>query len=302
MKATLKVLSLSLIIAGASMAQAAVRAPAPADRTEKVCDGFVPTNTLNIPVGSKDAGGITEQQFNAVIDQISAIYAPEIAATGNTLQVDRGWTDGTVNAYALRNGKTYVVKMFGGLARHTRITEDGFRLVLCHELGHHLGGAPKTTRFWWWTTWATDEGGADYFSTLKCLRRVFQNDDNAAIMAAKPASDFVVKNCATQFNNYQDQLVCQRMAAASTSVTMLFKDLSRMTKTPDFSTPDPSQVYWTNHAHPAAQCRMDTYLAGALCPVSFSETVSETDPKVGSCYTPRDTVGARPLCWFKPAK
>lgn len=79
------------------------------------------------------------------------------------------------NASAQRMGSTWVVNMYGGLARHNEITIDGFALVLCHEIGHHLGGAPKYGGF---NTWGTNEGGSDYFATLKCLRRIFQNDDN----------------------------------------------------------------------------------------------------------------------------
>jgi hypothetical protein len=33
--------------------------------------------------------------------------------------------------------------MFGGLARHELVTDDGFMMVVCHETGHHLGGAPR---------------------------------------------------------------------------------------------------------------------------------------------------------------
>ena len=110
--------------------------------------GIVEKNDLNIPVGTKNSGGITEQEFNDAIDKVEAIYSPIISAKGKTLQVERKWDDGTVNAYAQQVGNTWKVSMFGGLARHETITSDGFTLVVCHEVGHHLGGLPKKKSWW----------------------------------------------------------------------------------------------------------------------------------------------------------
>ena len=86
---------------------------------------------------------MTQETFNAVIDSVETIYAPIVAEYGGRLKVERKWDDGTANAYAQRSGSTYKVSMFGGLARHETITPDGFALVVCHEIGHHIGGAPK---------------------------------------------------------------------------------------------------------------------------------------------------------------
>ena len=63
----------------------------------------------------------------------------------------------------------------------TTITVDGMALVACHEMGHHMGGAPKIDG-WYGSSWATNEGGADYYGTLKCARRFFAGDDNASIV------------------------------------------------------------------------------------------------------------------------
>ena len=108
---------------------------------------FMPKNDLYIPAGLEYyGGGIDEQIFNNVIDKISKVYEPIIKARGGNLKVNRLWTDGTVNASAQRQGSTYLLNMYGGLARHSRTTEDGFALVMCHELGHHLGGFPHVGR------------------------------------------------------------------------------------------------------------------------------------------------------------
>ena len=131
--------------------------------TEDGKEGFLPENDLKISVNAKRFGGISEEQFNTVIDKVNDVYAPLVAQEGGTLKIVKNWTDATVNAYAQRQGTTYLVSMFGGLARHETITEDGMALVVCHEIGHHIGGAPKKT---WGSAWASNEGQSDYFATL----------------------------------------------------------------------------------------------------------------------------------------
>ena len=114
-------------------------------------EGIVEDNNLWISPFNKNSNTMTEERFNSVIDKVENIYKPVIDGMGAKLSIIRKWDDGTVNAYAQRSGKTWKVSMFGGLARHEAITDDGFALVVCHEIGHHIGGAPKKAG--WFNTW-----------------------------------------------------------------------------------------------------------------------------------------------------
>jgi hypothetical protein len=267
--------------------------------TEDGSQGIVAENNLKIPVNAKRVGGLTEAQFNMVIDKVSSFYTPIVTAAGATLKVARNWTDGTVNAYASRSGTTWNVSMFGGLARHATITEDGFALVVCHEIGHHIGGAPKKTDWWSGTSWATNEGQADYFATLKCLRRTFEAEDNAAVVATLNAPKEVSDACSAAWTNDNDVNMCIRSAMAGDSVAKLFAALGNE-KEAMFTTPDPKVVTATNHNHPATQCRLDTYFQGSLCDVDFKVDVVQDSEVTGTCHQSRYTEGVRPLCWFKP--
>jgi len=81
----------------------------------------------------------------------------------------------------------------------------------------------------------------------------------------------------------------------------LFEDLSQDTVAPDFTTPDPSVVSKMDDAHPATQCRLDTYFEGALCDKDVNGELSNKDYKTGTCTQAAGyTFGYRPLCWFKP--
>lgn len=263
--------------------------------------GFVPDNNLKISAFTKRTGGITEQQFNAIIDKYESIYAPIIKTFGGDLTVVRNWTDPTVNAYAQQSGKDWKVSMFGGLARHETITEDGFALVVCHEIGHHIGGAPKKVSPWS-NPWASNEGQADYFATLKCLRRGWELDNNEEIVRNMTVPEALQKACSAQHLWNQEYFMCIRGGMAGMSVAKLFQALREATVEPKFDTPDPKVVTKTDDAHPAYQCRLDTYFQGALCDVSFHEDVSNSSEVNGTCHgTLGHTKGLRPLCWFKPS-
>lgn len=267
---------------------------------EKGLSGIVEENNLYLPVDNKSPTGLTEQEFNAVLDKVQALYVPVVKAKGGDLVIERKWTDGTVNAYASREGKKWTVSMFGGLARHQTITPDGFTLVACHELGHHLGGAPKNAGFWGMNSWASNEGQADYFGTLKCMREVFAQDDNLAIVAAMDVPAHAKLECEKTFHGAQEQALCQRGAMAGMSLANLFKALRNLRVDLSFTTPDKTVVSKTNDAHPAPQCRLDTYFSGSICGVDKSEQVSNTDETKGVCHVLNGSDrGLRPLCWFK---
>lgn len=276
--------------------------------------GFLPENDLYIPAGMKGInGGISQSEFNEAIDKVEAIYSSIVSSMGGKLEIERKWDDGTVNAYASQSGKTWKVAMFGGLARHKTITQDGMSLVVCHEIGHHIGGAPKkggSTGGGWWggtgggaNSWASNEGQADYFATLKCLRKSFLNDDNATIVATMNVPKTLTDSCkkATK-NDKEDTALCVRMGMAGKSVSDLFSDLGKLPET-KFETPDAKVVSATDDNHPKAQCRLDTYFQGSLCDVSMNEDVSQKEEVKGTCHgSLGHKVGTRPLCWFKPSK
>lgn len=255
--------------------------------------GFMPENDMRIPVGAKNANNMTEKRFNEIIDRVEEVYTPIIKEKGGILKVKRKWSDDTVNAYAQQFWKWWSVSMFGGLARHPAVTDDGFALVICHEIGHHIGGAPKIGR-----RWASNEGQSDYFASLKCFREVFGSDDNITIVKNMNVDPYAETQCRNSWSNEEDVALCIRSSMAGKSLATLLAGGSRSV---NFKTPDTSVVGRTDDKHPAGQCRLDTYFQGALCEISLDEDVDKNDATVGTCNrsTGHDT-GIRPLCWYKP--
>jgi hypothetical protein len=67
-----------------------------------------------------------------------------------------------------------------------------------------------------------------------------------------------------------------RNGLAGQALAKLLASLRKST-IPSFDTPNKSTTWiFTNHGHPEAQCRLDTYLAGATCTQSAHTDVSQT--------------------------
>lgn len=260
---------------------------------QKLCQGIFPKNHLWIGVGLTDSG-ISEATFDGVLDKVVAVYNPIAQAHGFQLQFNRLWSDGTVNSDTDTEGDTWVINSYGGLARYQGMTADGYAAVACHELGHHLGGAPMFSD----GSGMSVEGEADYHVGTKCLRNLWVNDDNITLMSNQTIDPTVVQKCTASFTgNAAEIALCERSAAASFVVADILRQLEDDPAL-GFNTPDPSQVDQTNEDHPKAQCRLDTYFNSGICTVPASVEFSPTDETVGACMT---DPGVRPRCWYKQA-
>jgi hypothetical protein len=300
--------AMSLLIAGSALASNQVVNKIV---NQEKCE-FAPKNDVKVPIGSQKAGqGLDESTYNSAIDIVENYYKPIVAAQGATLTINRMWTNDTANSTAHRSGKKWYVDAYGGLARLAIMTKDAEVAVLCHEMGHHLGGFPQGKGIFG-SSWASNEGQADYFATMKCFRRVSENDDNAGIMASAVVPNEVKDGCKNTWRSTKEISLCEREAAAGSVLAQVLYDLGHGTHSkasprgepataPSYSTPDTSVVSATNDAHPMAQCRLDTYFNGAICGVAATEDFGKSEGKTGACAQEKgDTVGYRPTCWYKP--
>ena len=267
---------------------------------------FMPENDLYLEDNPTNRT-VEYEMFHRVIDEAERIYAPIMESHGARLVIKRKWRNPTVNAFALQRGRNWEVNMFGGLARRPEVTADGFALVVCHELGHHLAGFPFVQR------WAANEGQSDYFATQSCARLLWQEqtEQNAAFRTV--ISETPKALCDAKWTTEDEQNLCYRTMMAGHSLASLLGAAGG--GVPSFDTPDGSIVESTNNKHPRAQCRLDTYMAGALCEKSFDETLipgksmgnqngpeAEREAADNSCarVDGYDVHETRPLCWFAP--
>ena len=258
---------------------------------------FMPPNELHTQMLS---GGITEAEFNAVIDRALSIYQPIFRQFGATLSVDRLWSDTTVNASADQPSATsWQVHMYGGLARRPEVTADGFAMVLCHEIGHHLGGYPYVQ------DWAANEGQSDMHAVGACAAKMFVANPHLSAQALANLPQNMKDKC-DRNRPANERDLCYRTLEAGKSLADLLAALGNSTV--NFDTPDTSTVTRTNNDHPAAQCRLDTYVAGAMCgsakwdyalipgkALVHKSMAAQNEAFSHSCATGE---GARPACWF----
>ncbi|MDB2447389.1 hypothetical protein N9W79_02055 [bacterium] len=270
---------------------------------------ILPRNNLHLEDHPAFVANLTQVEFNAIIERVEDYYTPVVESHGGVLRIEKRWDDKTVNAFAERNGNFYNVSMFGGLARRAEVTHDGFMLVVCHELGHHLAGYPFVS------DWASNEGQSDYFATQSCARNIWKDDIATNASFRSHINRVAKKKCDAVYAEAVDQELCYRIAAGGESLAALLSVLGRQ-RLPSFATPDSSEVLVTSHGHPNAQCRLDTYLAGALCTVEFDENIipglkfsdewlernlkMEGEALIYSCSQTREefALSKRPKCWF----
>lgn len=255
------------------------------------CDeaGFMfPKNNLSIPVSEKNSG-ITQDEFNQIITEFEGIYTPIFKKRNVNFKINRNWKSTMVNARAHRRGRTRFVTMYGGMARHPEMTKLGFALVVCHEIGHHLGGSPMADPF------MSSEGQSDYFASTKCMRRYFRSKT----LRVKSKSALVLEKCSETYASQSEIDECVLTADGGMSLARIFATLENR-EMPKFETPDTSTASRTNYRHSNSQCRLDTYFQGALCDRDIDSGFSPRDEEQGACYKANgDDQGYRPTCWFR---
>ncbi len=277
---------------------------------------FIPPERIkNVPNLSERDANMTQQEFIDVIEKARVIYAPIIQSHGGRLQINAKWTDDTLNASASQFFGTWTVNMYGGLARHPEMTLDGFAMVLCHELGHHLAGFTFRKGFGGFGgTWAANEGQSDYFAAHSCTRELWRNEKEINASFRGQISTIAEESCNRVWTTEDDQNLCYRINAGGESLARVLSSLSDDPAFPTFETPDNNKVNKIDDAHPQAQCRLDTTYAASICTAQFdpqlipgkemSDQFGAEAERESSQYTCMEISnhidGIRPRCWFKP--
>lgn len=215
----------------------------------------------------------SEDNYNSASQELLAAYSQEISLQQAQLVVENHWNGNTLNGFAERSGSLWKIETYGGLYRSPVITPDGYMALLCHELGHHIGGGPYKPDI----SWMSSEGQADYFASSVCLKRIWKDKDNRIKVNSLNVPKSLLQIC-QQNTTYENTLaLCLRVGMAAYS----FVEFNRIEH--GYASED-TPVQFDNSAkyiadryfiYPRAQCRLDTFVAGM-------------------------TGASRPLCWYIP--
>lgn len=257
---------------------------------------FMPENELHLE-DSFFLTNMTEREFSAVVSKLQKLYQPLVSRMGARLSIIGKWYDNTVNAYAYQQGGTWYVEILGGLARRPEISVDGLSMVVCHELGHHLGGFPTYPR-----DWASSEGQSDYYASQACAKKLWAYESAENQRAYEEGSEEAVAFCENSRLQPTEVPLCVRTLDASIGLARLLNGGGSVS----LYTPDRTVVRTTQTSHPRGQCRLDTYAQGAICTADWnfnSIPRTELQSRNFTCTRARNyEEGNRPLCWFKPSR
>lgn len=267
----------------------------------------------SVQSSTKSIEGIDASVFADLLSEIEDVFKPLAAANGAVLEVAGQWDDDTIGVASTQFGfdGKWVTIVTGGIARRNELSRDSFELIMLHEMGHHFGGYPFYAASVHAT--GTNEGAADYYSTLIGSKLLWghQAAENALAREVVPVD--IQARCDAVYDDYDGQNLCYRTIIASEALSHFSFIIHPGGQAPSIDAFDKDVVASTFDDHPNAQCRLDTYVAGALCRSTFDAQVipgrnnpagrnslsSELAAGAASCMRDSvEVVGARPGCWF----
>lgn len=239
--------------------------------------------------------------YQVIVSDFIQKFSGEVLAWGGELKVEFDLKNSRVNAFASRDMGKWKITFLGGLIKHSKMNSEVFTAILCHELGHHIGGAPYKFPDDEVRSWVSVEGQSDYYASNICLKRIFEFQDNQSFLKAIKISPFMKEACEAHTSNESEKYICLRSTYISRELGLFLATLGqgrrgRRGRTPRFDTPDTSQVSSTTIQHPKAQCRLDSYFQGSICEQYYFRLPNEQNcPQRELKYS-----GSRPLCWYAP--
>lgn len=259
---------------------------------------FFIVQIILLALASATQAKVSKKEILAAWDNITEVYSHEISEKGFQFKVvftDK--SDTGVASINPRLGPTLYIA--NRLLKLKPLNQNHMYKVLCHELGHVLGGAPYIEVNLDDSSEMSTEGQADYFAASKCLKRIFANQiENEKYVTSQISSSQLKRIKKWDCLSAQ----CQRIAHVSYQV---FKILSpkqfvslRRIVLPEV------ELTRLEMYHPSSQCRLETMIRGALCPIPAHIPFAPYNQAKGSCH--RDQIeeshihGARPRCWFNP--
>lgn len=266
-----------------------------APRGKVLCELFPAADQVEPQQAEERNAVVDVTYFKKAVERVGAVYQPVFKALNQKFRIVGNWASAEFNAFAVveDNGDRRV-EIHGGLARNKYMTRDALLLVMCHEIGHHLAGNPRYPN-----EVLSAEGQSDYYGTLVCMRKVLATEDNQLALRRIQVDTYARQYCARQYKDSEEQAICIRSVMAGLSLARVLN----LNRGPRVQDRDRTRVPATQMNHPEPQCRLDTYIAGALCPIGPTLPPVLTQLVRGACNPNkiRQGKGSRPTCWYNQA-
>lgn len=104
---------------------------------------------------------------------ITSLYQTPLSALNDEFVLEPNWMSPFFGAGVSHFQNKYRLMILGGMTRSRAFTKDAYAAIICHELGHLLGGEPR--QHIKDSEWASAEGQADFFAASQCLPKYFRS-------------------------------------------------------------------------------------------------------------------------------
>lgn len=165
------------LLTGMSVSSASI---CPTDRNDYFC--------ITPEMAPDSAVKLTD--FYMIPAQIISLFSNELKKTGFPLILDAKWDSPYFGAGVSFYNDEFRLMILGGTTRIKGMSLDAYAAIVCHEIGHIVGGTPFQTIAG--AEWSSAEGQSDYFAASICLPRYFKfkGDDTKAIAARVERAGF----------------------------------------------------------------------------------------------------------------
>lgn len=241
---------------------------------------------------------IDKADYLQLTSALDAAYSEQVRSLGGKLKFTLKESTDSPNAFAAKRADgTWEVTVVETLLSLDEQTKSTLGIILCHEIGHFLGGEPYVVGIQLTPAVRSRapkkmscEGQADYFATSECIKTLTRHlpelfSDNKGLLNPSMAEE-----CNQNYENKEDKNQCLETLVASYQTVLVYqKMLQRMNVPAGFfgkiENDRTDRTLDSVGEYPSLDCRYQTFINGTMC----------SGPSENEC---NDAKWARPACWF----
>lgn len=193
---------------------------------------------------------INQIQTQEVMDQLFSLYENDLQKT-LPFRAQLKWESNKAQASVGKNDKEVHATVHGGLARLKNMTKDSLALILCHEIGHILGGAPMVQP----SRKYSSEAQSDYFANKTCFKKYMKINTS---QFENILTDSEMRLCKSKEVN------CFRHLSAIKSESLSFKEAGLDYPSSLLTRSNKLASITLYNDYPDSICRQETAIMGAL--------------------------------------
>lgn len=235
---------------------------------------------------------IDNNNFHQKVRDIHSLYFYSSLIKNKYVTTNAMWETPYLSAWAQNLENNYFsINFWGGSARIPGMLSQTWDFIVCHELGHILGGQPKHHSES--LNWASAEGQADHFAITECLPKYYRSQLKKNPLIKKSSYNKLVEKyslpnevaiCYEQYSQSDiNAQICLNILRAGRGFMSVLKYLNPTMNEISYMQKEASTDKTITESYPSHQCRIDIFREQSLC-LSQEKQCRKND------------------CWFKETK